>query len=337
MPRPSVDGSIQVYRRHPGALLRASGVGVQTGPNRAGPRLGRFRPQDLFARPQHRLCRLVLRSRLAGETRPGKIIAPLRSGAGRHSRRHRELNPGHAFRSGRDRSGPPAATVAAGSSSAASAVASDRVLASEAARQWSRPTFAEMVDRVSTPRSLLVLALLLAGILLLVWLVVQQFRRNLSNVPLYNPAEPLTEPPFAGDEPTTGNERRISRDHLSSSPPKVSLKLVASEPSVPAAVLPSGAITARGSIPGVDEPITIPPNEKEADAIAPGAGLGSSDCGIPDRGESNSLRSSRSRPSSSTRPRRKSRCSCRRARARSIPRLSSRSRACNWLPATTSA
>ncbi|MEO5719230.1 MAG: tetratricopeptide repeat protein, partial [Chthoniobacterales bacterium] len=156
----------------------------------------------------------------------------------------------------------PTATVASGTTSAASAVASDSVNASEAARQWSRPSFAEMVDRVSNPRSLLVLALLLAGIVLLVWLVVQQFRRNLSHVPLYNPAEPLTEPPFAGDEPTTGNERRISREHLSSSPPKVSLNLVASEPSVRAAVLPSGAITGRGSIPGVDEPMPVSPNEK---------------------------------------------------------------------------
>lgn len=44
-----------------------------------------------------------------------------------------------------------AATVAAGTTSAASAVASDRVLASEAARQWSRPTFAEMVESNTAP------------------------------------------------------------------------------------------------------------------------------------------------------------------------------------------
>ena len=135
------------------------------------------------------------------------------------------------------------------------------MLTPDQAQQWSRPTFAETVDRISNPRSLLVLLLLLAGILLLVWLVVQQFRRNLSNVPLYNPSEPLTDPPFDGDEPTTGNERRISRDHLSSGPPKVSLNLVGSEPSVRRAVLPSGAITGRGSAPGVEEPLTDLPNE----------------------------------------------------------------------------
>ena len=159
---------------------------------------------------------------------------------------------------------PAAAAVAQITHAAKTAEATEAATTSltpDQAQQWSQPTFAEMVDRISNPRSLLVLLLLLAGILLLVWLVVQQFRRNLSNVPLYNPSEPLTEPPFAGDEPTTGNERRISRDHLSSGPPKVSLNLVGSEPSVRAAVLPSGAITGRGSAPGVDEPMIVSPNE----------------------------------------------------------------------------
>jgi tetratricopeptide (TPR) repeat protein len=147
-------------------------------------------------------------------------------------------------------------------------------LASEQTRQWSRPTFAETVDRISNPRSLLVVGLLLAGLLLLVWLVVQQFRRNLSSAPIYPPSAPLTEPPFTGDEPTPGDERKVSRDLLSSGPPKVSLRLIASEPSVRTAVLPSGAITARGSVPGVDEPATASPNDideslSEATPLAP--------------------------------------------------------------------
>jgi len=149
-------------------------------------------------------------------------------------------------------------------------------LASEQTRQWSQPTFAETVDRISNPRSLLVVGLLLAGILLLVWLVVQQFRRNLSSVPIYPPSAPLTEPPFTGDEPIPGDERKVSRDLLSSGPPKVSLRLIASEPSVRTAVLPSGAITARGSVPGVDEPATASPNDtdesvSEATPLAPAA------------------------------------------------------------------
>ncbi len=170
--------------------------------------------------------------------------------------------PATAPVAGASTSAPPAAAIGAQSTPAmAAAEPATTVLTPDQAQQWSRPTFAETVDRISNPRSLLVLLLLLAGILLLVWLVVQQFRRNLSNVPLYNPSEPLTDPPFDGDEPTTGNERRISRDHLSSGPPKVSLNLVGSEPSVRRAVLPSGAITGRGSAPGVEEPLTDLPNE----------------------------------------------------------------------------
>lgn len=156
----------------------------------------------------------------------------------------------------------PTATAVAQTTPVARTAAAETLLPSDQARRRAQPIFAETVDRISNPRSLLILALLLAGILLLGWLAVQQFRRNLSDVPLYNPAEPLTEPPFSGDEPGPENERRISRDHLSSSPPKLSLNLDASEPSVLAAVLPSVAVAGRGSVPGVDEPMTVPPNEK---------------------------------------------------------------------------
>ncbi len=128
--------------------------------------------------------------------------------------------------------------------------ATTKAVASEQARDWSKPTFAERIDGLTNPRSLLVAGLLLAGILLLVWLVVQQFRRNLAAAPLYEPTAPLTEPPFAGAEPTMGDERKVSRDHLASGPPKVSLQLKASEPPVRAAVLPSGAITASAAVPG---------------------------------------------------------------------------------------
>ncbi|HXA09141.1 MAG TPA: tetratricopeptide repeat protein [Chthoniobacterales bacterium] len=127
----------------------------------------------------------------------------------------------------------------------------------------SRSTFGEMIDRVSSPLSPLVGVLLLAGIVLLLWLVMQQIRRYLANNSLFKSSTPLTEPPFAGDEPMVSDEHRISNDILSSGPPKVSLQLKASEPSVRAAVLPSGAITARGAVPGVPEPFNLQPNELE--------------------------------------------------------------------------
>jgi hypothetical protein len=135
-------------------------------------------------------------------------------------------------------------------------------------RAWSEPTLSERIDTFSNPRTLLVVALLLAGILLLAWLVVQQFRRSLSTTPLIKSTTPLTEPPFSDEQAATGKERKAPAGAISAGPPKFSLNLKASEPSVRAAVLPSGAITARGSFPGVDEPMTNPPNEAASGLVA---------------------------------------------------------------------
>ncbi|MDQ3200190.1 MAG: tetratricopeptide repeat protein, partial [Verrucomicrobiota bacterium] len=156
----------------------------------------------------------------------------------------------------------PAATPVPKSAPVATPAAVSTTLASEQARRLAEPTLAERIENFSNPRGLLVAVLLLAGILLLVWLVVQQFRRNLAGTPVYDQSTPLTEPPFAGDEPATGDERMVARDIITSGPPKVSLQLKGSEPSVRTAVLPAGAITARGAVPGVNEPPFVPPNEK---------------------------------------------------------------------------
>ena len=151
---------------------------------------------------------------------------------------------------------PAVAAVAQKSSSSAtrpSAALAVPTLASEEARAWSKPTFAERIDSASNPRTLLVVGLLLAGILLLAWLVVQQFRRSLST-PMFKSATPLTEPPFSDNPSATSDEGRVAKDLKSSGPPKLSLNLKASEPAIRAAVIPAGAITARGIAPGVDEP-----------------------------------------------------------------------------------
>ncbi len=166
---------------------------------------------------------------------------------------------------------PVAVTVAKSSPAVATSPAASPVataLAPAQARAWSQPTFAERIDSASNPRTLLVVGLLLAGILLLAWLVVQQFRRSLSTTPLYKSATPLTHPPFSDDQAATSDERKVPSDRISSGPPKFSLNLKASEPSVRAAVLPSGAITARGVPPGVDEPVTVSPNEAAAPVSA---------------------------------------------------------------------
>lgn len=104
--------------------------------------------------------------------------------------------------------------------------------------------------------------LLLAGILLLAGLVVQQFRRSLSTTPLYKSATLATDPSFVDDR-EVGETHQIAGDLVTSGPPKISLNLKATEPSIRTAVLPSGAITARGIAPGVDEPPVAAPNEPE--------------------------------------------------------------------------
>ena len=131
-------------------------------------------------------------------------------------------------------------------------------------RAWSEPTFSERVDGFLNPRTLLVAGFLLAGILLLAWLVVNQFRRSLSTTPLIKSATPLTEPPFSDEEAATNKDRKTPPGSISAGPPKFSLNLQASEPSVRGPVLPTGAITARGSSPGVDESRTTSPNEAAA-------------------------------------------------------------------------
>jgi predicted Zn-dependent protease len=152
------------------------------------------------------------------------------------------------------------------------AVAATPAVAAAQAGESSRTILAGMIDRVSNPLTALFGVLLLAVILLLVWLLMQQIRRYFANVSLYKPPTPLTDPPFGGDEPLASDERKISRGLLSSGPPKLSLQLKASEPSVRAAVLPSGMITARGAVPGVAEPIglTLDKTEESLSEVTPG-------------------------------------------------------------------
>lgn len=131
-------------------------------------------------------------------------------------------------------------------------------------REWSQPTFAELTDRIAEPRMLLIGGLLLAGIVILGWLVVQQVRRHTPGTSLYQSPLPLTQPRFAGPQgPLGSDERRLSRENLEAGPPKLSLQLKASEPAVRRAVLPSGAITARENNGEVAEPVLSSPNDRE--------------------------------------------------------------------------
>lgn len=144
-------------------------------------------------------------------------------------------------------------------------------LAPAAAREYSEPSFAELMDRISEPRTLLVGLLLLSGLGLLGWLIIQQVRRPAAAASsVYEAPLPLTEPRFAGPSPVSPDEHRLSRDRIDGGPPKLSLQLKGSEPAVRAVVLPSGVVGARANAPAaVSAPIGIGESVSEVKAIAP--------------------------------------------------------------------
>ncbi len=96
---------------------------------------------------------------------------------------------------------------------------------------------------MSTLRTLLVTSLLVAAIAILAWVIVPVLRRRLTQLfrrPV--PAAPVSGPSFEGDDlPTlTVNEEMSPRHRFTGGPPKRSVQLKATEPSVRRAVLPTG-------------------------------------------------------------------------------------------------
>ncbi|MGI8482402.1 MAG: tetratricopeptide repeat protein, partial [Chthoniobacterales bacterium] len=83
------------------------------------------------------------------------------------------------------------------------------VLAPAAVREWSQPTFGERVERFVNVRSLLFSGLLLAGLVIIAWVVVHEVRRQrVANVPIYRPAAPATGPRFT-DGIALADEKKI--------------------------------------------------------------------------------------------------------------------------------
>lgn len=145
---------------------------------------------------------------------------------------------------------PPTANSSLALTPAATALAPARI------REYSQPTFAELIDHVSEPQTLLFVGLLLAGVGILGWLVVQQIRRQPAGSSLYQSSLPLTEPPFGGS--VAADERRLSREQIDAGPPKLSLKLTASEPAVRKPVFPLSVAAGRNA---TGEPSDVSPNE----------------------------------------------------------------------------
>ena len=112
------------------------------------------------------------------------------------------------------------------------------VLAPATVQEWSKPSVTESMDRFNS-RTLLVGGLLVAGILLLVWVVFSEFRRRVS-VSVYRSPAPATGPSFDALEQETAAEKMVAPKRLAGGPPQVSLHLKASEPSVRRAAVPFG-------------------------------------------------------------------------------------------------
>jgi len=114
------------------------------------------------------------------------------------------------------------------------------VLAPAHVREWSQPTFGERLDRLADPQTLLVGALLLAGIVLLMWVVVPEVRRRAAQFAPFRRVAPASGPRMDEIEPTSSDKPLTLSNRLTGGPRQVSLKLKASEPSLRPTVLPVG-------------------------------------------------------------------------------------------------
>ena len=111
------------------------------------------------------------------------------------------------------------------------------VLAPATVREWAQPV-SERFDS----NTILVGTLLLAGIVLLGWVVISELRRRV-NVRVYRSPAPAMGPRFDAGEQETPAQKIAAAARLAGGPPQVSLQLKASEPSVRRAAVPFGKIS----------------------------------------------------------------------------------------------
>ncbi len=112
-------------------------------------------------------------------------------------------------------------------------------LAKPAIQGRPQPAAGDQIGRASNSRTLLVGILLLAGLLLLAWVVVSELRRRVS-VTAYQPPAPAMGPRFSGMEPEMTEKKITPASRLAGGPPQISVQLKASEPSVRRAAVPFG-------------------------------------------------------------------------------------------------
>ena len=120
---------------------------------------------------------------------------------------------------------------------AATASTPATVLAPAQVREWSQPTLA---DRLRDGNTLLVAALLMAGIFLLGWVVLAEFRRRTMPTPGSRGASRVEAPAVAAEESAGSIEQFVTPARLAGGPPQVSLQLRASEPALRRGSMPVG-------------------------------------------------------------------------------------------------
>jgi tetratricopeptide (TPR) repeat protein len=100
------------------------------------------------------------------------------------------------------------------------------------------PTMGERLDRMTDPRTLLWMALLLGGIGALTWAILPSIRRRFVDAQVGRRPAPATGPELSDHEDSTNGTMVRAPRHLSGGPRQVSLQLKASEPSLRRAVIP---------------------------------------------------------------------------------------------------
>jgi predicted Zn-dependent protease len=169
---------------------------------------------------------------------------------------------------------PPAGSVASASPAAvvpprvAAASTPATILAPARVREWSRPTIGERLYRITDWHTVLVVGLLLAGIILLAWVVIPELRRR-TVTSFYRPVAPMTEPRFDEMDSLAVNEEMASRNRLTGGPPQRSVQLKASEPSVRRAVIPVGKPGRGQAEPDVSGPDDVLSSAAPEPAAAP--------------------------------------------------------------------
>lgn len=125
---------------------------------------------------------------------------------------------------------------------AAASASPATVLAPAKVREWSEPSF---MERFANRNGLLFPGLLLAGILLLTWVMIPVLRR-FQKVSVQQGPSPIASASELDAVDSMGVEQLITPTRLAGGPPRVSLQLRASEPALRRAVMPSNK-TGRGN------------------------------------------------------------------------------------------